>query len=56
NPSTGLNKKLDLSVTSSHSYTTQQTSSIVTDRKRPYNVSVDPARYRRVPDPEDTNS
>ncbi|CAF4704519.1 unnamed protein product, partial [Rotaria socialis] len=56
NPSTGLNKKLDLSVTSSHSYTTQQTSSIVPDRKRPYNVSVDPARYRRVPDPEDTNS
>ncbi|CAF1615306.1 unnamed protein product, partial [Didymodactylos carnosus] len=26
------------------------------DRKRPYNVSVDPARYRRVPDPDDANS
>ncbi|CAF3450027.1 unnamed protein product [Rotaria sp. Silwood1] len=56
NPSTGLNKKLNLSVTSSHSHTTQQTSSIVPDRKRPYNVSVDPARYRRVPDPDDANS
>ncbi len=58
NPSTGLNKKLNLSVTSSHSHTTQQhtSSSIVPDRKRPYNVSVDPARYRRVPDPDDANS
>ncbi|CAF0754030.1 unnamed protein product [Didymodactylos carnosus] len=26
------------------------------DRKRPYNVSVDPARYRRVPDPDDASS
>ncbi|CAF1645792.1 unnamed protein product, partial [Adineta ricciae] len=59
NPSTGLNKKLNLSVTSSHSRTTpsqQQASSFGSDRKRPYNVSVDPARYRRVPDPDDANS
>ncbi|CAF4672704.1 unnamed protein product, partial [Rotaria socialis] len=41
--------------TSSHSNTTQQTSS-VPDRKRPYNVSVDPARYRRVPDPDDATA
>ncbi|CAF5010629.1 unnamed protein product, partial [Rotaria sp. Silwood1] len=56
NPSTSTNKKLNLSVTSSHSNTTQQTSSSVPDRKRPYNVSVDPARYRRVPDPDDATA
>ncbi|CAF5186334.1 unnamed protein product, partial [Rotaria sp. Silwood1] len=28
----------------------------VPDRKRPYNVSVDPARYRRVPDPDDATA
>ena len=43
-------------MTSSHSHTTQQTLSVVPDRKRPYNVSVDPARYRRVTDPDDPNS
>ncbi|CAF1322639.1 unnamed protein product [Rotaria sordida] len=56
NPPTSTNKKLNLSVTSSHSNTTQQTSSSVPDRKRPYNVSVDPARYRRVPDPDDATA
>jgi DNA-directed RNA polymerase subunit M/transcription elongation factor TFIIS len=30
--------------------------STVADRKRPYNVSVDPARYRRVPDPDDASA
>ncbi|CAF4239756.1 unnamed protein product, partial [Adineta steineri] len=55
NPSTSTNKKLNLSVTSSHSNTTHQTPSIP-DRKRPYNVSVDPARYRRVPDPDDASA
>jgi hypothetical protein len=34
---------------------TQQTP-LIPDRKRPYNVSVDPARYRRVPDPDDASA
>lgn len=55
NPSTSTNKKLNLSVTSSHSNSIQQTL-LIPDRKRPYNVSVDPKRYRRVPDPDDASA